>query len=214
MPASKRQPHIELQGRYFNQRADMFLRPIPQSIQERTREIVKMAGVSARSKVLDVGSGVGVLIGHFLEMGVEEKNIVGCDLSEEMIARARARFPGVFFWQGDIVDLPSPLPEQFPGHFKFFDRVFFNACFGNMWDQRLTLEASFRFLGIGGQVILSHPLGAPFVEVLKQSDPDIVPHSLPDIKSLETWAPEIGYTVHQFVDRSDFYFVGLEKAYK
>ena len=97
MPASKRQPHIELQGRYFNQRADMFLRPIPQSIQERTREIVKMAGVSARSKVLDVGSGVGVLIGHFLEMGVEEKNIVGCDLSEEMIARARARFPGVFF---------------------------------------------------------------------------------------------------------------------
>lgn len=212
MPASERQPHIELQGRYFNQRADMFLRRIPESIQDRTRDIVKMSEISGTTKILDVGSGVGVLIGHFLEYGARPENIVGCDLSQEMINRASERFPEVYFWLGDIVDLPSPLPEQFPEHLKRFDRVFFNACFGNMWDQKLSLKASLNLLSESGRVILSHPLGSAFVDALKKSDPEIVPHSLPDLKTLEAWSSELGFLVNRYVDRKDFYFVGLEKG--
>lgn len=211
MPASKRQPHIQLQGAYFDKKADMFLRPIPEFIQEKTREIVTMSGVGPGSVVLDVGSGVGVLIGHFLEAGVRAADIVGCDLSTEMLTRARANYPDVVFWQGDAADIASAIGKDLPAHIGAFDRVFFNACFGNMFDQKLALASALSVLKVGGQVILSHPLGARFVDALRKSDPDIVPHRLPDGKVLDDWSKDMDFGVASCVDQEDFYYVALTR---
>ncbi|HMO22945.1 MAG TPA: class I SAM-dependent methyltransferase [Candidatus Melainabacteria bacterium] len=211
MSASKRQPHIQLQGAYFDKKADMFLRPIPEFIQERTREIVEMSGVGTGSTVLDVGSGVGVLIGYFLGAGVRPEDIVGCDLSAEMLARARASYPEVFFWQGDVADIALAMGEVLPAHIHAFDRVFFNACFGNMFDQKLALTSAIAVLKVGGQIILSHPLGARFVDALRKSDPDIVPHRLPDRGQLDDWSKELGFGLDSCVDQEDFYYVALTR---
>ena len=209
MTEQSRQPHIRLQGRYFDKRAEVFLKPIPESIQERTRMIVEAAGLDESSFVLDVGCGVGVLICHFLECGVPAPNIVGCDLSEEMLKRAKARYPGVFYWQGDIVDLPSPLPESFPEQIKLFDVVFFNACFGNMFDQKETISAAIRLLTKGGRIVLSHPMGASFVEKLHDNEPEIVPHLLPPEPLLESWAGQLGFTLELFEDKPLLYLAIL-----
>ena len=213
MTSSERLPYIALQKRYFDERVEVFCRPIPESIELKTDKIVKLAGVGSDSKVLDVGCGVGVLMKHFIENGVKPKNIVGCDLSEVMISQARQNYPGVYFWQGDIVDLEDPLPDSFPNHLDKFDFVFFNACFGNMFDQKQTLIAAFKHLKTGANVILSHPLGSRFVEALKVSDPEIVPHSLPDRNTLHTWRKEgLHFEIRDFETSKDFYFVSLTKT--
>jgi SAM-dependent methyltransferase len=52
--------------------------------------------------VLDVGCGLGDLLHHVRRRGLD-CDYVGVDLSSEMIARCRARFPGVRFESVDIL---------------------------------------------------------------------------------------------------------------
>lgn len=205
----EREPHLEMQKRYFDQRVDFFCQPIPESIQERTGQIVASSGLEKDSAVLDVGTGIGVLIGHFLEEGLHVNKIVGCDLSSRMLARARKKYPEVHFWLGDIVDLSIPLPPDFPAGLKSFSFVFFNACFGNMFDQVEALKAASRLTRGRGTIVISHPLGAAFVDSLHRSEPEIVPHPLPSLDDYQSWAKTVGYEIDHFDDRPGFYLARL-----
>ncbi|MBK9143768.1 MAG: class I SAM-dependent methyltransferase [Candidatus Melainabacteria bacterium] len=205
----ERRPHLEMQKRYFDQRVDFFCQPIPESIKERTGQIVASAGLEADSTVLDVGTGIGVLVGHFLAEGVQASRIVGCDLSSRMLAQAKKKYPEVHFWLGDIVDLSIPLPRDFPGDIKSFSFVFFNACFGNMFDQVEALKAASVLTRGRGTIVISHPLGAGFVDSLHRSEPEIVPHLLPDLEDYQSWAETVGYRIDHFDDRPGFYLARL-----
>jgi ubiquinone/menaquinone biosynthesis C-methylase UbiE len=196
-----RQRHDEKQAAYFDQKSDFFLQHIPEEVQERTRQIVASAGLTPSSRVLDVGTGVGVLIGHMLDAGVPAHQIVGCDLSESMLSHARSRYEGADFWQGDIVDLPET--------FDSFDAVFINACFGNFFDQEKVMERLSRLLRPQGCIVISHPLGARFVAQLHAAEPQIVPHHLPDADLLQKWAARFGLSVEKLVDEPKLYIALL-----
>ncbi|HEY9785048.1 MAG TPA: methyltransferase [Candidatus Obscuribacterales bacterium] len=212
-PAAKnRKAHNELQREYFNQKADIFLQPIPPEVRKRTREIVNSARLDSSSTVLDVGTGTGALIEHFLEDGVKQENIVGCDLSDEMIERAKKRFPGVAYWRGDILEFPSLPAPSLPPQIKDFNAVFFNACFGNIFDRQAAVARAQKLLKPGGRVIISHPLGLRFQRSLHESGPDIVPHLLPAKKELEAWSRELTLVLETFRDEKDFYLAALKKS--
>lgn len=203
--------YIEMQRQYFDRLADIFLQPIPEPIQERTRQIVRTAGLGRRSRVLDVGTGVGALIKHIEEAGIPQGNIVGCDLSEEMLKRARMRFPGVFFWQGDVAALNKPLPSHFPNHLSSFNAVFFNGCFGNMWNQEEALYSAVNLLAEGGRIVISHPMGSGFVDKLHRSEPHIVPHQLPTTAKLKRWCQLFDLRMSHFEDKEELYLVVLKR---
>jgi len=151
-PSDERKIHDMRQGQYFNELADFFCQPIPEDIQERTRSIVFQANLNSKSSVLDVGCGTGVLFKYFKEAGVLETNITGCDLSSQMLEKAKHNYPHAKYFQGDIIDF-----EEASGK---YDAVFFNACFGNIFDQLAALKKAVSVLKQQGQIIISHPLGA------------------------------------------------------
>ncbi len=210
-PREERQLHGKLQIDYFKHKADFFCQPIPEEIQERTREIARSSGISSTSCVLDVGTGTGALIKHFLELQVAPQNIVGCDLCEDMLINARARYPKVNFWCGDILDFPYPMPRGFADHIQAFDAVFFNACFGNIYDQRAALECAEIKLSSEGKIIISHPLGAKFVRALHNAEPRIVPHLLPEKQELQELICELPLNIVQFRHEADLYLAVLER---
>ena len=59
-----------------------------------------------------------------------------------------------------MVDLPA-----FQGP---FDAAFFNAVFGNVADQKAALTAAALLLKPGGNAVVSHPLGRPWLQVRGQ----------------------------------------------
>ena len=59
----------------------------------------------ARGRILDLGCGPGHVAAFLAERGAE---VEGADLSPEMIAEARARFPALTFTVADMFALPHP----------------------------------------------------------------------------------------------------------
>ena len=138
-------------------------------------------------RVLDVGTGTGALLPFYEASGIELDGVTGVDLSGEMLAAARERFPAATFVNADLCDLEPPEEAE-----RLFDAVVFNAVFGNVYDQGAALAAACALLKPGGRLLISHPLGASFVRELRASDPSVVPHELPSRESLARLLLECG----------------------
>ncbi len=195
--------HNQVQRSYFDEKVALFKRPIPAAVQKRTRTIVALAGLGRDTRVLDVATGCGVLIEYIRQSGVPDQSIVGCDLSKTMLAEASQSYPGVTFWHGDFLNFPISL--------GLFDVVFFNACFGNFLDQEKMVIKARQVLAPGGRIVISHPMGGRFVKALSASEPELVPHLLPDRQLLESWSVNHCLTVACFDNASALYVAILKK---
>jgi SAM-dependent methyltransferase len=198
----RRRRHNLYQQRVFDDSVESFRQPIPADVQRRTEQIVAAARLSADDRVLDVGTGIGVLIPHIQRFGV--RDIVGCDLSEPMLLEARKRHPGVKFWRGDVIDISPALGS--------FDAIFFNAVFGNMWNQGDTLEISAAHLTRNGRVVISHPMGAAFAQELAAKDPKMIPHTLPSENRIGELIRALPLKVQTFRDEKHLYLCVLERS--
>ena len=67
--------------------------------------LLKAAGVTRGTRLLDVASGPGYVAVGAAELGA---SVVGVDFSSEMIARAKRRHPGLEFVEGDAESLGFP----------------------------------------------------------------------------------------------------------
>jgi riboflavin kinase len=195
-----RRRHNRYQHETFDSCVGFFKEVIPQDVQQRLQLIVDAAKLAGEDAVLDVGTGIGVLIPYIKARGVGR--LVGCDLSMAMLAEAEKCYPDVTFWCGDIVDFPLSL-----GH---FDALFFNAVFGNVWDQRDTLVRATQLLNSSGRIIISHPMGAAFVRQLAREDPDLVPHTLPTEKQLIELIEGLPLELCHLQDQASLYICTLQ----
>lgn len=203
MPVSSRQEHNWLQANSFDRSAHLFESPLPPEVLDRLAAVVEAAQVEPGSAILDVGTGTGVLLPYILlrEPGL----VVACDLSAEMLRRARARFGHrVQFFQADVIDLPSELGP--------FDRIFCNGMFGNFYDQGLAIVAMAAMLKLGGRLVISHPLGRGFVHRLHQENPELVPHELPEEEPLRQMLEQVGLALIHFTDQPGFYLTLAETS--
>ena len=195
----ERKEHNKYQQKIFAMEVQGFCEPIPQEIQLRLQRIVDKVWLMKGERVLDVGTGTGVLIPYIQSYGVVD--IVGCDLSSAMLAVGQERYQDVIFWCGDVVDIPTGLGP--------FDVVIFNAVFGNVWDQKETLSRISELLGKAGRVCISHPLGSRFVAHLNQMDPRRTPNTLPDQNRLREMIQQLPFELVHFEDKLNLYLAVL-----
>jgi SAM-dependent methyltransferase len=81
-------------GRLVDAYANRILRPVEADILVRYRETLS-------GRILELGSGAGRLTGYLAEIAAEVR---GIDISPEMVAYSRRRYPGASFAQGDLRD--------------------------------------------------------------------------------------------------------------
>ncbi|HAA04091.1 MAG TPA: hypothetical protein DCZ69_18095 [Syntrophobacteraceae bacterium] len=158
----------KLQERYFNENVDLFEPPLPKGVPERLRATIKAGRLRPGERVLDVGTGTGILIPYILKYRPSE--IHACDLSENMLQRVKSKFPRVIIHLCDIKDLMLPDDS--------LDVAFINACFSNIVDKSRSLDNLYRLLCQKGRLVISHPLGRDFVVELKKHTPfhlDLLP---------------------------------------
>lgn len=163
------------QTEVFDQAAEHFAADdaVADDVRLRLLEIVRLgmkdSGLRSEARILDVGAGCGVLTGLMLNENPQAR-ITAVDLSEKMLAVLKERFPGVMTVKDDVLNLNSPTD---------FDSIWFNACFGNLYDPGSVVRHLASQMSYGATLHISHPMGRMFQETLHQRYPESVPHSLP-----------------------------------
>mmetsp|Transcript_15945 Transcript_15945/g.23924 ORF Transcript_15945/g.23924 Transcript_15945/m.23924 type:complete len:511 (-) Transcript_15945:213-1745(-) len=195
--SESKEKHNRRQSAVFGRKAaDYFAssQAVPSEIVERLDRIVTAVNKEKSDgqdlRILDVGIGTGNLAKRY----PKNARIVGVDISQSMLQVATKCLDKnrTAFWLGDIADFSDFWQGEGGQMFteneviergEMFDVAVFNACFGNVFDQKASLASAAQVVKGGGSVLVTHPLGGNFVDDLRRRDPSVVPHQLP--RSLE-----------------------------
>ena len=178
----------------------LFEPPLPRGVPERLAAIVAAAEILDGDTVLDVGTGTGILIPLIQSYRPEE--IYACDLSKEMLKQLRRNYTGVKTLLADVRDLS--LPDE------SIDVVFINACYPNIADKPGAFTNLARMIKPAGRMIVSHPLGKGFVELLMKNAPYPLDDFPDESEAKRLFAP-YGFGIRSCVDEPELYILKAVK---
>ncbi|HOK56818.1 MAG TPA: class I SAM-dependent methyltransferase [bacterium] len=169
------------------------------------RRIIEELKIEDGLKILDIGTGTGVLIPYLLETG-KIIEIYAIDYSEKMIEKFREKnFPENV--KSFIMDIHNTDFEN-----NFFDRIIANACYPHFEDKEKAIKEIYRILKKNGIFIISHPTGRKFVnELHKKTHPLIKKDIIPDIKKLKSFIEKASFKFGKGIDEEDFFLISFIK---
>lgn len=200
MLAEEARKIAEHQRHRFNELVDIFDKPQPLEVMTRLREIVASAGLRPGEVVLDVGTGVGVLIP--LIQPYRPSTVSACDVAEKMLQRVHEKYPAVRTYHCDITLLALACTSV--------DTIFMNGMYGNIADKPAACRNAARLLRPGGRLVVSHPEGRAFVDQLRAAS-DLFIESLPSRKEFEVLLEPLGFEVILYRDEPKLYLTVARK---
>lgn len=160
---------------FFDRMAPLWDSQEVNSTPERVRRILSLMPWCGSMRVLDLGTGTGVLVPYLAGMVAE---VVAVDASDGMLERARAKYgdmPGVEFRKSDFED------DRLDGR---FDRVMLYSVYPHLHHPEATLRRLLRDnVAEGGDIVIAFPSDEKFINAIHrhrkaESDP------LPSAESL------------------------------
>lgn len=188
------------QKSFFNERAVIWDK-ICIHDQKKVEYIVRKIGVIGDEKVLDVGTGTGVMIPHYVRHLVGGR-VVAVDYSEKMIEVARSKFPEkdfpmITYVVSDLYDLRYE---------EAFDLVVCYSCFPHFVDQPLAIEIMSRALKKGGRLVIAHSDSAKKINGVHMSGGvEISNDFLPSMGELKSMMVENRLAISFEQDDDDFF---------
>lgn len=165
--------------------------------------VALMAGVAPGARVLDVGSGLGVMVPVYLQLGAG--SILCVDVSEEMTARASERWaerPEVRCLAADAAAL------DMPGR---FDAVVVYNAYPHIMDREVFVPGIHGLLADGGRFVVAHGAGKEIINAHHDAVAAGVSLGLrPAEEEARAWEPL--FSIDAVVDTPSFFaFAGCKK---
>ncbi|MCX7917334.1 MAG: class I SAM-dependent methyltransferase [bacterium] len=173
-------------------------------IPEKYRRIVKELKIIDKQKILDIGTGTGILIPYLLET---KKNIeiYAIDYSEKMIEKFKSKkFPENV--KGFVMDIHN---TEFND--DFFDRIIANACYPHFDNKARALKEIYRILKKEGLFVISHPTGRKFVNEIHKKTFPFYKDIIPSFKRLKNYIEKFGFRYINGFDEEDFFLITFKK---
>lgn len=192
---------------FFDACAERWDREEAPDIQAKLVRVVELSRLAPGSRVLDVGTGTGVLIPCLLERIGPEGSVVAIDISAAMLEKARAKCQSeqVRFELADIHCTGMPDAG--------FDAVFCNAVFPHFDDKPLALAECARLLRPGGVLTISHPIGREAVNrIHAEAGGAVGEDRIPPNGQIQAWLKEAGFSQVEVVDEREFHFIRAVKS--
>ena len=186
----------QLQRDFFSDLVHLFDPPLPEGVPERLDRIVASADIVKGDVVLDLGTGTGILVPIIQEYDPEK--IFACDLSDAMLTRLKEQYAYAQTLLADARDLALPDGS--------IDVIFMNACYPNIVDKRATFANISRMMKQGGRMIISHPMGKSFIDLIKDRAPFPL-DDFPDKSRAGKLLRPFGFEIEEFVDEPKLYIM-------
>ena len=190
---------------FFNEKAEMWDEITLHDL-EKVQYITEMLGIRSDDRILDVGTGTGIMI-PFYEKYLVNGSVVAVDYSEKMIEAARLKYPEtehpkISYMVSDVYDLKYD---------SDFDIVVCYSCFPHLVDQPLALKILSKALKKGGCLAVAHSDSAKTINrVHMNSGGEVGNDFLPSMKLLKQMMKESRLKV-TFERNDENYFICIAR---
>jgi len=153
-------------------------------------------------KILDVGTGTGILLPHLYEKVGPDGRIFAIDLAEKMLEQAKLKYPypNINYIVGDVTEAQLPA--------AFFNKIVCYSVFPHFVDPFRTLTALRGYLKAGGILLICH---SESKEVINKRHDDLgrslISRKLPPARDLEKLLISAEFEVLEMEDSEKLYFV-------
>jgi ubiquinone/menaquinone biosynthesis C-methylase UbiE len=192
---------------YFNSRADTWDENIAERDTNKLTAMAERLELKPGSVILDVGTGTGVFLPYLLKNIGKNGKIVALDLAEEMLAKARAKYPdeNVEYLHADIMDIPI--------YEEMFDSVVCYSSFPHFQDKHKALNEIRRVMRPGGRVLVCHTSSRDHINGMHSTLPGVENDLLPAPGEMRKLFLNAGFTVIKIEEDSESYLaVGKKPA--
>ncbi len=188
------------QMEFFNSRADQWDSTSSHD-PEKVRHIVSLLGIRDGMRILDVGTGTGVMIPYYME-GMEGGHITALDYSERMIEVARSKFPEserLSFRVQDLYDIRDS---------GAYDLVVCYSCFPHFPDPVSAIRILSWSLVPGGRLCIAHSSSREHINTIhREGGEAICADYLPDAGLMARMMSMNGLETELEVDDDEYYIV-------
>lgn len=164
------------------------------------RKILELAEIKDNSKILDVGTGTGILISYLLEK--LPSKLVGVDISENMIEVAKNKYKdkNVQFVVSDIMDFNE----------NKYDYIFIYSAYPHFKDKEKLFEHLSKLLNSNGKIVIAHSQSRDEINHIHSKKDEVKEDVLlpveDNVEIIEKYL-KIGKTV----DNSEIYYIECQK---
>ncbi|NHI84343.1 MAG: methyltransferase domain-containing protein [Candidatus Thorarchaeota archaeon] len=193
------------QKEFFNEKAEVWDEITIHDL-EKVQYIIELLGIQSTDKILDVGTGTGILI-PFYEKYLIEGRVVAIDYAEKMIEIARSKYPEkdhpmISFLVSDLYNLKSH---------EEFDVVMCYSCFPHFVNKPLALQILSKALKKGGRLVVAHSDSADKINnVHMNASTEVKTDFLPSMDQLEQMMKDNELLV-TFTRNDESYFICLAR---
>jgi ubiquinone/menaquinone biosynthesis C-methylase UbiE len=186
---------------FFNEKAEIWDEITVHNL-EKVQYITEMLGIHSDDRILDVGTGTGIMI-PFYEKYLVNGSVVAVDYSEKMIEVARSKYPEkthpkISYLVSNVYDLKYDAE---------FDLVVCYSCFPHLIDKPLAIKILSRALKKGGCLAVAHSDSAEKINgIHMNSGVEVGNDLLPSMELLKQMIKESGLEV-TFERNDENYFI-------
>lgn len=167
-------------------------------------KILDLVGIHQGARILDVGTGTGVLIPFLVSRIGSAGEIVAVDLADKMIevARKKHNYTNVKFIAGDIFDLELPK--------EYFDIIMCYSVFPHFEHKDTAPQKLGKFLKPGGELVICHSQSRDQINNLhKNSSQAVSMDYLPEAAVIRKYFSDSGFdTIIEIDNERMFVLVG------
>lgn len=151
----------------------------------------------SKGQIIDLGCGPGHTTNFLFEQGAT--NIVGTDLSPEMVKIAKLSFPGINFEVADLLELPYP-DDSFHAAIAFYAIVHFD------YDKvKIAFEQVHRVLKSESEFLFSFHIGNETVTLDSFLDEQVnIKFQFFDVEKIKTLVNETGFKIIDVIKRDPY----------
>ncbi len=190
---------------YFNSRADMWDEKIAEKDTNKLTRMAERLDLKPGSVILDVGTGTGVFLPYLLKNIGNNGKIIALDLAEEMLSKAKAKYPveNVQYLHADIMDIPV--------YQEMFDSVVCYSSFPHFRDKLKALTEICRVMKPGGSLFVCHTSSRDHINHTHSSLPGVENDLLPAPDEMRKLFLDAGFSVVTIEEDSESYLAAGKK---
>jgi len=192
---------MESKTHFFDTRAENWEETCyPAPVRERLLDLIREFQIGSGERILDVGTGPGILL-PYLRQGVGPfGQVCAFDLSLEMIHRAAEKPRSLLdiIFQGDVHFIPFAD--------RVFDRVICFAAFPHFEDPAQALREMGRVLKTGGSLVIAHLLSREELAAHHGTHDTVARDVLPPHHEMKALFVKAGFSPPEIVDIPGRYY--------